>query len=105
MISTKMTNAEGDLPVERVGLPEHFSSEESNVHLYIPKGEAYSSMHPRVQLPWVNDNAVRNLAVSRNLGQCQHSGPREKSGATETYGSRRRRRCGNDDGRAGRLQD
>jgi hypothetical protein len=65
-MNTKMTNAEGDLPVERVGLPEHFASEADATHLYVPKsaqGEIFSSLQPRVALPFVEDNSVRNHAT------------------------------------------
>jgi hypothetical protein len=76
--NTRIHNAENDLPVHRVELPEHFATEDSNVHLYVPKSQAktvqhlvdrfrgndeLTSMQPRVQLPWISDNAVRNHAV------------------------------------------
>lgn len=62
---TKMNNTFGDPPVTRVNHPEHFSSEPDNTKFYIPKGqgEAYSSLHPRVQLPFVEDGSARNHAV------------------------------------------
>lgn len=77
--NTRIHNAENDLPVHRVELPEHFATEDSNVHLYVPKSQAkevqhlvdrfkdgedgLTSMQPRTMLPWVNDNAVRNHAT------------------------------------------
>jgi hypothetical protein len=55
----------------QIVMPEHISSEPSNVHLYVPKAnqgeEAYTSFHPRVQLPWVPCDAVRNLATVATL--------------------------------------
>jgi hypothetical protein len=48
-MNTKMNNAIGDPVVTRVNHPEHYSTE--------------TSMVPRIQLPWVPEPAVRNLAV------------------------------------------
>jgi hypothetical protein len=77
--NTRIHNAENDLPVHRVELPEHFATEDDATHLYVPKSQAktvkqlvdrfrdgedgLTSMQPRTMLPWVNDNAVRNHAV------------------------------------------
>lgn len=77
--NTRIHNAESDLPVHRVELPEHFATEDDATHLYVPKSQAktvkqlvdrfrdgedgLTSMQPRTMLPWVNDNAVRNHAV------------------------------------------
>jgi hypothetical protein len=57
----KMVSAEGDLPVERVGLPEHYSSEPDNCGLYVPKGG--TSMEPHARIPWVEDGAVRSHGI------------------------------------------
>jgi hypothetical protein len=49
IMNMKMTNAEGDPVVTRVNHPDHYATE--------------TSMVPRVQLPYVPEPAVRNLAV------------------------------------------
>lgn len=77
--NTRIHNAENDLPVHRVELPEHFATEDDATHLYVPKSQAktvkqlvdrfkngedgLTSMVPRTMLPWVNDGSVRNHAV------------------------------------------
>ncbi len=65
-MNTKMNAAQGDLPVERVERPDHFATEESNVHLYIPKSQAGSlppatSMQPRFTLVLVQTQHIANL--------------------------------------------
>jgi hypothetical protein len=49
----------------QINYPEHFSSEESNVHLYIPKGMEYatSMQKTRFQIPAEIYGPVRNHAV------------------------------------------
>ncbi len=51
--STPMQILPSDIPVERIPMPENFSSEEDATHLYIPKGtENYAtSLQPRFNLP------------------------------------------------------
>jgi hypothetical protein len=69
--NTKMANADGDLPVQRVEVPEHSASEPNNTHLAVSKeaqhlinrfkgNDGLTSMQPRLNLPGVQDNAVLN---------------------------------------------
>jgi hypothetical protein len=46
-----------------VPIPEHYATEADNTHLYVPKGDVFTSMQPRITLPYVEDGAVRNHAV------------------------------------------
>jgi hypothetical protein len=53
MINTKMNTADGDLPVERVEVPEHFATEPNRAYA--------TSMDQRFAIPAYGP--VRNLAV------------------------------------------
>jgi hypothetical protein len=61
---TAMANRSDGIPVERVELPDHFSTEPDNTALYIPKGMEYSTSmaKTRFQLPQC-DGPVRSHAI------------------------------------------
>jgi len=60
-----MVGATGDIPVQRVEVPEHYASEEDATHLYRPKEMQYetSMQQTRFQIPPDIYGPVRNLAV------------------------------------------
>jgi hypothetical protein len=62
---TPMVGATGDIPVQRVEVPEHNATEEDATHLYRPKGMQYttSMQQTRFQIPPDIYGPVRNLTV------------------------------------------
>jgi hypothetical protein len=63
--TTKMQSADSDVPCYRNGFPEHFATEESAAHLYVPKGDArwLTSLQPRIEIPPCAPNVLNHARV------------------------------------------
>ena len=64
---TTMPSPPKSVRVDCIEHEDHQSGEESNTHLYVPKGvpksqeEEYTSLQPRFALVQVNDGSIRNM--------------------------------------------